>query len=71
MMTVIGYYIDQNWTLHEVQLAFDEVCGHLDFYFLPLTNNYRLKPNTLDSSCPSIKRRFYIVSSFLMADCLE
>jgi len=25
--SVIAYYMDRNWTLHEVQLAFDEVDG--------------------------------------------
>jgi hypothetical protein len=25
IMSVIAYYMDRNWALHEVQLAFDEV----------------------------------------------
>ena len=33
IVSVIGYDIDFNWCLREVQLAFNEVCGHLVLIF--------------------------------------
>jgi hypothetical protein len=53
MLCVIGYYIDQNWSLREVQLAFDEVYVHPVCDFLPLTN-HRSKANTHESGCLSM-----------------
>jgi hypothetical protein len=33
ILSVIGYYIDPNWCLRKVQLAFDEVCRRLILIF--------------------------------------
>ena len=53
ILSVIGYYIDQNCSLREVQSAFDEVCVHPVCDFLPLTN-YRSKANTQESGWQSM-----------------
>jgi hypothetical protein len=45
IFSVIGYYIDQNCSLCEMQLAFDEVCVNPICDFLPLTN-HRSKAST-------------------------
>ena len=40
--SVIAYYIDRNWNLKEVQLAFDEVCTP------PISRGHTMKTNNLE-----------------------
>jgi type II secretory pathway component PulL len=69
MSGIINYYLDFNWTVHEMLFAFDDVYVHPDCDFLPLTN-HRLQAYTQESSWLGMNRNFKTELNILMSGFL-